>query len=364
MNENMNILFSKLSIAGLSLKNRFVMNPVPTGFVENGHLAEENIEFYALRAQSVGLIIAGAININHPTSTNNQKVPNISSKNDLNIWKKITDIVHKKDCKIIAEIWHSGSSRNFADPEISKNVSSPSGVIDNKKIGSPLKSTEIKRIIALFAEAASNAKKAGFDGIDLHAGHGSLIHDFLVADTNKRVDKYSFKNRTKFATDIIKACRVKVGDNFPIFIRLSNFKMYDLSSKLADTVEDLKRIILPLSLAGVDCFDCSEISYKENAITNQKGNLAYWVKQITNKPVITTGGLGSKGKLYDDIPLLITEITKHPQLSYLDLQIEPAKLLNAEEILFDLKQNSFDLLGIGRPLLINENWLEELRRNQ
>ena len=355
-----NILFSKFETSQLSLKNRIVMNPVPTGFVESGVPKPEIAEFYKRRAKNVGLFIIGAINIEHETATNNENIPNISTSRDIEVWKQVTKAIHQEKSKAIAELWHSGSSRAFSKTDLSLKVSTPSGYIGKKKVGSPLSVEEINLIVQKFAEAARKAQISGFDGVDIHAAHGSLIHDFLTAETNQRTDEFGFKNRTYFAERVIKECRKVVGDNFPIFIRLSNFKSYDSTAKLAKTLEELKQIIIPISNAGVDIFDCSEINYTDSAVTGKSGNLAYWVKKITNRPTITTGGIGSPEILYKDIPTLITEITSQPKMSYLHLQRKKAQIFYSNNLVSDFKEGGFDLLAFGRPLLINENWFDEI----
>ena len=176
-------------------------------------------------------------NIEHETATNNENIPNISTSRDIEVWKQVTKAIHQEKSKAIAELWHSGSSRAFSKTDLSLKVSTPSGYIGKKKVGSPLSVEEINLIVQKFAEAARKAQISGFDGVDIHAAHGSLIHDFLTAETNQRTDEFGFKNRTYFAERVIKECRKVVGDNFPIFIRLSNFKSYDPTAKLAKTLE-------------------------------------------------------------------------------------------------------------------------------
>ncbi|MDR0300406.1 MAG: NADH-dependent flavin oxidoreductase, Oye family protein [Streptococcaceae bacterium] len=362
MDELKDILFSPFYSEKIDLKNKLVMNPVPSGFVEDGVPLKENVEFYKSRAKGVGLITAGAINIVHPTASNNRKVPNIDLE-ALPLWRKVTEAVHEFDTKIIAEIWHAGTSRAFAASDLSRNVSSPSGVIGDKKVGEPLTLLEINDIVIAFAEAAENAKKSGFDGIDIHAAHGSLIHDFLSKETNKRTDEFGFDQRTMFAEKVVNACRIRVGDDFPIFMRLSNFKMYDLTTMLADSVDEFELLIRKLSNSGVDIFDCSEQSYMDAAIPSKKGNLAYWVKRLAEKPTITTGGLGGTGVLYKEIPDLVSKVSKKPKNSYKYAQDGEAQLRYKEQLLKDYKDKAFDLVSFGRPLLINENWIEEMEEN-
>lgn len=135
---------------------------------------------------------------------------------------------------------------------------------------------------------------------------------------------------------------------------------YPKSWSTKKNLEELKQIIIPISNAGVDIFDCSEINYTDSAVTGKSGNLSYWVKKITNKPTITTGGIGSPEILYKDIPTLITEITSQPKMSYLHLQRKKAQIFYSNNLVSDFKEGGFDLLAFGRPLLINENWFDEI----
>ena len=98
-----NILFSKFETSQLSLRNRIVMNPVPTGFVESGVPKPEIAEFYKRRAKNVGLFIIGAINIEHETATNNENIPNISTSRDIEVWKQVTKAIHQEKSKAIAD---------------------------------------------------------------------------------------------------------------------------------------------------------------------------------------------------------------------------------------------------------------------
>ena len=109
------ILFSRVVLPKMVLKNRIVMAPVPTGFIENRIPTNKNIVFYGERAKSVGLIIAGVINIDHETAPNHEKTPNIHTEQEIDAWKNITDAVHFNNGKIIAQIWHSGGYRKFSN---------------------------------------------------------------------------------------------------------------------------------------------------------------------------------------------------------------------------------------------------------
>lgn len=339
------------------------MAPIPTGFIKNGVIQSSNIEFYKKRAKDIGLIIAGAININHPTASNSNKIPYISNKCDIDMWKNITSNVHEENCKIFAQLWHSGSTRVLTKKNNFKNFSSPSGIVNNKKLGSPLKVSEIKNIIYEFVKAANHAYKAEFDGIEIHACHGSLLHDFLTLDSNYRTDQYGIENRTQLIEEIINGCRETVGNKFLISIRLSNFKMYNLEAKLTNNIQELRDLIRPINNSGINIFDISDFNYSYNNFYGENGNLANWIKRITSKTTISTGSFGNSNIFINDIPNIINELTYKPKLNYPHLQSIKPEILNEKLIYEDLIKGEIDLIALGRPLLFNYNWVKEMRLN-
>lgn len=354
------IFFKSFDSNKINLKNRFVMAPVPTGFTKNGVPTAGNIQFYGKRAESIGLIIAGAININHPTASNNEKIPNINSQEEITAWTKITDEVHSKNSKIVGQIWHSGGFRKLGQANLSSEVTTPSGLFNGEKIGESMTKEEIKNLILKFADAASNVKKAGFDGVEIHGAHGSLIHDFFCDKMNKRTDEYGISNRTLFAEEVIKACRQAVGDSFPIFLRISNFKMYDLNTQLASSPEEFENFILPLSNAGVDIFDCSALCFTDTAFKGFNGSLAYWTKKITNKPTINVGSIGSNKPFLSDLSEIINKIVNNPGFSNNDSSSKQPIIYNMESLNNSLKNNDFDLIALGRPFLLDAEWINKL----
>ena len=103
----------------------------------------------------------------------------------------------------------------------------PSGLnLAGEQVNEPMTQVEIDQIVQAYAQAAADAKRIGFDGIELHGAHGYLIDQFLWEKTNQRTDKYGgdMVARTRFAVEIIEACRRAVGPDFPIMIRLSQWK--------------------------------------------------------------------------------------------------------------------------------------------
>lgn len=360
MNEHEQSIFLKdFFTEKIRLKNRFVMAPVPTGFVTDRIPMKENISFYGKRANSVGLIIAGAININHHTAPNHVKTPNIETYEQISSWKRITDEVHLNGGKIVAQIWHSGGYRKICLPE--DEVTTPSGIIKGEVVGKPVSKEEIKEIVSRFAETAYNVKRAGFDGVEIHAAHGGLIHDFFSNDTNKRTDEYGFFNRTLFAEDIIKSCRKVVGDSFPILLRISNFKMYDSSSRLATTPEELQGILYPLVKAGIDIFDCSSLRFTDNAFADYEGCLAFWTKKICQKPTINVGCVGSKYPFINDASKIIDELSnRNDDMNSYSTNGNGTTMYHKRMLLNALKNEEYDLIALGRPLLLDAEWVDKI----
>ncbi|GAB2023001.1 NADH:flavin oxidoreductase [Pseudolactococcus yaeyamensis] len=344
----------------LALKNRVVLSAVPTGFVEKGVPTDKNVQFYGDRARSVGLIIAGAINIPHETASNYEGMPEIGTPEQILAWKKITDEVHRQDSKIIAQLWHSGGYRQLCATEEIMTMT-PSGIINGQIVGDPMTVQEIKSVIDAFLVSAINSKKAGFDGIEIHGAHSGLIHNFLSIDTNERTDDYGLSNRTLFAQKVIRLCRAAVGEDFPILFRLSNFQMYDLGARISETPEELEAILDPLVKAGIDIFDCSALDFREDAFGETEGNLAYWVKKLTDKPVIAVGSAGSEQHFVADIMSIIQKMKKGADFLNLSNMEGKARIYYKEELFKQLEEGAFDLVALGRLILLDAVWVEKLK---
>lgn len=351
------ILLSEFVSKKITLKNRFVMSPVPTGFVEKRTPTNENIKFYGDRARSVGLIIAGAINIDHETAANHERTP-IITKENLLVWQMITEAVHQNNGKIVAQIWHSGGYRSFC-LNVAR-VTTPSGIVSGKRRGDAMTIYEIATIISKFAETAFYAKEAGFDGIEIHGAHGGLIHDFFCSDTNFRTDEYGITNRTLFAEKIIRECRKAVGEFYPLLLRISNFKMYNFNAQLVQSPAEFEKFLLPISDAGVDMFDCSAIHYTDVAFASYDGSLAYWAKKITAKPTINVGCVGACSPFSNDANDIIQELTNHGKLPDKITGYGDSKLLHSEGLCRSMENSDFDLIAVGRPLLWNPDWVNNL----
>ena len=128
---------------------------------------------------------------------------------------------------------------------------------------------DIAETIRAFAQAAGEAKALGFDAVEIHGAHGYLIDQFFWHPTNQRTDRYggqTLAERSRFATELIRAVRKAVGPDFPISLRISQWKLQDYAAKLATTPQEMEAWLVPLAEAGVDIFHCSQRRFWDDRV--------------------------------------------------------------------------------------------------
>jgi 2,4-dienoyl-CoA reductase-like NADH-dependent reductase (Old Yellow Enzyme family) len=206
--------------------------------------------------------------------------------------------------------------------------------------------SEILEVIEAFAQGAADAKRIGFDGIELHGAHGYLIDQFFWEGTNQRSDRYGgdLVSRTRFAVEIVQACRRAVGPDFPIVFRFSQWKIQDFNAKLASTPKELEQFLTPLVDAGVDIFHCSTRRFWLPEFEGSNLNLAGWTKKITGKPTITVGSVGLDGEFLSAF-----------------LEGKGANNAGLNKLIEMLEREEFDLVAVGRALLSDPAWAAKIR---
>lgn len=350
-NKNSNKLFESFSAKGLNLKNRTVMAPMTRTFSPEYIATQDVAGYYRRRAEgNVGLIITEGTFISHKAANGYERVPAIYGKEALAGWKNVVDEVHKAGGKIAPQLWHVGSVRKEGiGPDKEVPAYSPSGLF---KPGAPngvaMTQEDINDVVASFAQAAVDSKNIGFDAIEVHGAHGYLVDQFFWEGTNQRDDKYggSLENRARFAVEIVEAIRAAVGEDFPIIFRFSQWKQQDYNAKLCQNPEELAIFLNLLVDAGVDVFHASTRRFWLPEFEGSDLNLAGWTKKITNKPVITVGSVGLDS----------------------DFTGEGAKDLSGtsnptgiDGLLERLNNDEFDLVAIGRALLVDADWVNKIK---
>ena len=304
----MSTMFTGLQIAGMEVKNRTFMAPMSLGYESQDGTINEKMEAYWLRrAQGgVGCIIVDATSVD-PNVPYLGNTLCFRSEESIQKYKSFTDKVHEYGCKIIPQITHPGPESVSAFYGVAPLASS---VYPNSmgQMTREVALEEIPGIIDLYVKASLDAKRAGFDGIELHCAHAyMLLGSFLSPLRNKRTDAYggSLLNRARLLFEVIDGIKAACGKDFPIVLRMSGSER----DPQGNTLEDMKRLIPYLEQHGVDCFEISGGTQYErcNKIIPCHGEAEFAnlqeakaIKAVATKPVITVGKI-LDAKLAEDV---------------------------------------------------------------
>ncbi|SDR74180.1 2,4-dienoyl-CoA reductase [Halopseudomonas xinjiangensis] len=346
-------LFESFELGPLSLNNRIVMAPMTRNFSPRGVPTEQVVDYYRRRAESgVGLVITEGTTVDHQAANGYPNVPAFHGEEALAGWKKVVDAVHAVGGKIAPQLWHVGNVRRLGtEPNGDVPGYGPMDKIkDGKKLVHGMTKQDIDDVVQAFAKAAKDAKAIGMDAIELHGAHGYLIDQFFWEASNQRDDEYggSMENRGRFAVEIVRAVREAVGPDYPIIFRFSQWKQQDYTARLAPTPELLEQFLKPLSEAGVDIFHCSQRRFWEPEFEGSDLNLAGWTRKITGKPTITVGSVGLDGEF----------------LEFMVKTDKVAETQNIDGLLERLGKGEFDLVAVGRALIVDPQWAEKVREGR
>ncbi|WP_271439277.1 alkene reductase [Pontixanthobacter luteolus] len=225
-------LFQPIKFGAIEAKNRILMAPLTRGrSTQPGSVPNEMMATYYRQRAGAGLIISEATGIS-VEGLGWPAAPGIWSDEQVEGWKLTTDAVHEAGGKIVLQMWHMGRlvHPDFlgGEPPVSASATCAPGhahTFEGRKDhqqARALETDEIKRVVADYRHAAENAKKAGFDGVQLHGANGYLVDQFLRETTNQRTDEYggSPENRTRFLREVLEAL-VDVWGADRVSVRLS-----------------------------------------------------------------------------------------------------------------------------------------------
>src|ERR1019366_6335286 len=176
-----------------------------------------------------------------------------------------------------------------------------------------------------------------------------ILHDFSYADIANTKCEMSARTAGKtlaehalFAEEIIRAIRQAVGADYPICLRISQWKLQDFTAKLVFTPQEMEAWLVPLVVAGVDIFHCSQRRFWEPEFSGSDLNFARWAKKLTGKTTITVGSVGLSGDFLAAF------------------QGESSNLSQLDELLRRLDRGDFDLVAVGRALLADAGWAQKI----
>lgn len=321
-----------IQIGNTTVKNRLTMPPMATGKAqENGEVSEDIIAYYDDKTKSgdIGLVITEHSFVS-PEGRASAAQMSMAEDKDVEGLKKLTEAIHKNGSKVIAQISHAGgaaSSEDIGHTPLAPSAVKHPKVFKDTEVPVEMTVEDIQKVIEDFAEAARRAQEAGFDGVEIHSAHGYLLNQFFSPLTNKREDTYNgntLEGRTKIHLDIIEKIREKVGDDYPVALRLGASDFDENGVTLEDSIAAAKLF----EQAGIDLLDISGgFTGFFNPTSKEPGyfkSLSKPIKENIDIPVILTGGV-TDGK-------------------------------QAEAL---LEEEAADLIGVGRALLKDSSWPEQ-----
>lgn len=257
-------LYEEGYIGKVKIKNRLVMSPMGCGLANlDGTPTADMIAFYEARAiGGAGLIIPEITRINDVHGAGLMRQLSVTKDRHIEPLAKLAEAVHKHGSRIFIQLHHPG--RETVSALLGgQPVVAPSAIACktlNQKTRA-LETEEVKQLVQQFIDGAVRVKKAGCDGVELHAAHGYLIQQFLSPYTNKRDDAYggNFENRLRFLAEIIGGIRTACGPDFPIGVRLSVEEFLDKTGVEEEyiRIQDGVKIAIALEKLGVDFIDSS-----------------------------------------------------------------------------------------------------------
>ena len=332
MNSDYKHIFEPLTIKRMTLKNRIMMMPMGTNFGEqNGEMSFLHINYYEQRAKGgVGLIMLENASVDSPQGSNGTTQLRLDLDSYLPRLYKLCEDMHKHGACIGVQINHAGASAQSArinmQPVSASNIPSKAG----GETPRPLTKDEILHIVKKYGEAAKRAQIAGFDTVEIHAGHSYLLSQFLSPLTNDRTDEFggSPENRARIVKMVVEEVRAQVGPFFPIFIRLSADELLEGGNTLEDCLEYIQYFQEEVDAFDVSCGLNGSIQYQIDSNYLEDGWRSYMAKAVKErygKPCVTMGNI------------------RNPQV--------------AEDI---LARGDADLIGMGRGLIADPDWVNKV----
>lgn len=328
MKNNFPHVFSPLTVRGMTLKNRVVMMPMGSDFAgHDGELSDEHIKYYELRARGgTGLIMVENVCVKYPEGSNGTTQLRLDKDCYIPRLFTLTEACHRQGALMGIQINHAGasamSSRIGMQPVSASRFPSKAG----GEIPRGLSKEEIESIAKDYGTAAKRAVNAGFDVVEIHAGHSYLISQFLSPTTNDRTDEFggSAKNRARFCRMVIDEVRKAVGPRVPISLRLSVDELVEGGNTVEDCLEYLEYLNDEVDIYDTSAGLNASIQYQIDANYLEDGWRSYMAKAVRDKfgkPTIAIGNIRDP-KIADDI----------------------------------LARGDADLIGIGRGLIADPDW--------
>ena len=292
----LDLLFSPKKIGKMEIKNRLAVSPMVCNYcTAEGEATERFIAYHEEKAKGgFGLIITENFAIT-PEGRGFTNMACIFDDKQIAGHAGLTKRVHDAGAKIVAQMTHAGRQ---TDHSVNTGVQpvAPSAIPcpDKQEMPHELTIAEIRKMVSNFGDAARRLRDAGFDGVEIHGGHGYLIAEFMSPYANKRVDEYGgvLVNRLRFVREVIDDIRAKTSPDFPILFRISSAELMPGGR----TIQDTMAIAIMLEKWGIDAIDLTCGTYGEGSTIPNMASPHAWnidaageLKKVVSIPVMAVG---------------------------------------------------------------------------
>jgi 2,4-dienoyl-CoA reductase (NADPH2) len=328
-------LFAPGEIGGLAIRNRIVQPPMGTGLVENGRVSGRDVVFQEERARAgVGLIITGAAVVHQTSRFPVRIIVEAWDEDGVDALRARVEAVQRHGARIFGQLVHLG--RESPGGMTDTVPMAPSAVASPRDPSPPheMSVAEVQMIVESFGKSAANFQAAGYDGIEISAGHGYLVAQFLSQASNRRADAYrgdTLEGRTRLLREIVEDIRTRCGVGYPLGIRLSA----DEETPDGLTIDDTREIVYALQ-------DSAPVDY----ISITAGMRGAYVKDATYAEGFTLG-MAALVKQDVDVPVMAAGRIRFPVL--------------AERA---LESGQVDFVAIGRGVIADGEWVTKAREGR
>lgn len=354
-------LFTPFRLKSILLHNRFVVPAMQRGASEEGRPPAVLADYYRQRIEGgFSLIIAESCAINHPSASHKQSVLRIN-RSTMRSWRLCVDGVRKAGGHMFIQLWHEGAMRAEVSegPYAGAETLSPSGLLTAQKAcGRSLTPADLMTLKRSYVESALMAQEVGASGVEIHAGHGYLLDQFLWSVTNRRTDGYGGQNiedRVRFPAEVVTAIRKATGADFLISFRFSQWKVsyegltpiIDNAAQIVGSPAELDVMLGALRRAGVDLFHASTRRFDAPEWPPSIRGLAGWTRTLAGAPVITVGSVGGNNDVTEGR-------SGETDLRTKDLTANIARLVMC------FAREEFDLVAVGRASIGDPEWANKV----
>lgn len=329
-------LFEPLTIKRTTIKNRIAMTPMGTNYGEtSGEMSSRHMNYYNLRAKGgTGLIILENANVEYPVGSNGTSQIRIDHDSFMPRYYQLVETLHKSGATVAIQINHAGASASSARTGMETVSSSNIPTKAGGETPRPMTREEILHTVKKYGEAAKRAQAIGFDAVEIHCGHSYLMSQFISPYYNRRTDEFggSTENRLRFPRMVLEEVRRQVGPWFPIIVRISAEERVEGGNTLEDTLEYLEYLDEFVDMYDVSCGLNPSLQYQIDSNFLPDGWRSYMARAVKDKfgkPVMNAGN-------YQD-PEVVEKV---------------------------LESGDVDIVGMGRGLIAEPNWVKKVEAGQ